>query len=93
MKFRRKSFEQRRRRAREVVPFVFFLADGEKADAGIRRAEDHTRIDIAHDGELRQHLRLAIDVRPDIDDDYRVRPVSEGNTVARAGRSTPGTTP
>ena len=94
MKLRLQALEQRRGGAGDLVALVLFFADGEEADARLGRLQDDARVDLAHDGELRQHARRAIDIRADVDhhhgralDDRRER-----RRPARAGRR-PGTTP
>jgi hypothetical protein len=60
-------FEQRRGGARELVAFVLFFADGEQPHARPMGVKDDARVDVAHDGELRQHARRTIDVGAHVD--------------------------
>src|SRR6266567_8743506 len=65
----REGFQKRRYRAGQLVALVFLLADGEEADTRFGFAENDPRIDLAHDGELREHLGAAIDIGAYIHDD------------------------
>ena len=62
-------FKQRRGIARERVALVFFFANRKQTNARTLHFEHVARIDLAHQAEVRQHLRLAIDVGADIDND------------------------
>src|SRR5262249_2995367 len=65
----RQLLEQREHFFRQLVALALFFADGEQADAGLRLLEDATVIDVAHDGELGEIGRFAVDVGADVDDD------------------------
>ncbi len=56
------SLEQRQSFAGEVVALGFFFADGEQADARLVNLEHAAGVHFAHDGELLEVVRLAIDV-------------------------------
>ncbi len=44
------------------LPLVLFFADGEQADARLGDLEHAAGVHLAHDGELLEILRLAVDV-------------------------------
>ena len=77
---------------RQFVSLRVFFADGQQADARPANSEDRARIDVAHDGELLQVQRLAIDVGADIEKNAGL-PFCVGRTVESAGRSTTGRVP
>ena len=54
---------------RQLVALAFFLADGEQADARRFDAEEHLRVEVAHDGELAEVGGLGVDVRADVEQD------------------------
>src|ERR1019366_3839224 len=57
--------------ARQVVAFVLFFADREDPHARSRAMKNVARVDLAHDGELRQHFRGAIHVGAHVYQHYR----------------------
>ena len=59
--------EQRQRFARQLIPLVFFLADGEQPDAGPLHPEDDAVVGFAHHRKFHQVMRLAIHVRAHVE--------------------------
>src|SRR5271170_5425160 len=51
----------------ELVALVFFFTNGEKADSGTGDLEHAAGVHLAHDGELLQVMRLALDVCPNVE--------------------------
>ena len=66
------TLHQRPRFVDEVVAFVVLFADGEQSHAGMLDMENYPRIQLTHDGELREHLGAGIDIGPDVDHDARL---------------------
>src|SRR5664280_3341131 len=60
--------EQAVRLDRHAVALALLLADREQADARVRHPQHRLRVEVAHDGELLQVLRFAVDVRADVED-------------------------
>ena len=74
MKFRSSCLQSFEGFAGQFVAFGFFRADAENADARLLVAENFARVDAAHDGEMRQVERFAIDVGAGIEQDEIVGP-------------------
>ena len=55
--------------ARQLIAFAFLFSDGEQPHARTPRAEHAAEINFAHDRELFQVLRLAIDIGADVEQD------------------------
>ncbi len=62
-------FEDSERFARQLVPLCLLFADREQTDARPLDGQHPLGIDVAHDGELRQVLYLAVDIGPHIQQD------------------------
>ena len=92
MNVQRRRLQQPVRLARQLVAFRLFLADRQQPDARRLDAERHARVDAAHDRELQQMLRPALDAGADVEQHRRRRCASE-SSAASAGRSTPGSMP
>ena len=79
MKLRPVSLRTRNVSFVSSLPFPFFLADREQSDARRLDAEEHLRVEVAHDRELAEVVRLGVDVRADVEQqrvalDARQRP-------------------
>ena len=72
-----RRLQQPVRLPRQLVALGLFFADGEQADAGLLDAECDARVDAAHDGELKQVLRPALDVGAGIE--QHRGPAARGN--------------
>ena len=66
-KIQRKLLQQRISFAGKFVALGFFFADGKQADARAAGAEHAAKIGFAHDRELLEVVRLAIDVGADVE--------------------------
>ena len=84
--------EDAERLLRQLVALALFLADREQADARRVDAEDHLRVEVAHDRELAEVGGLGVDVRADVEQDGVAFARSEA-TAASAGRLTPSIVP
>src|SRR5260370_2430848 len=56
------GLQKRCYRAGQLVALVLLFADGQKADARFGLVENDSRIDLAHDDDLREHFGAAVDI-------------------------------
>ena len=65
------AFEQRQGIARERIALVLLFADREQTDARPFDAQHQARVDLAHQRELLEHLRFAVDIGAHVDHHHR----------------------
>ena len=56
----------------QFVSFRVFFADRQQTNAGAANAEDRMRVNVAHDRELFEVERLAVDIGADIEKNRRL---------------------